>query len=122
MRSQRHGGVAAKWSVCSHTNTQTTRVFSTHERKEVVEGGKERAQDSRSMKPRFRNASLVLTHVLDSCVKLLTVLKTCGRHHGAPRHKVTDHLTSIICSVIEDMALLGGGLLVDLLDLMVCAL
>jgi len=36
--------------------------------------------------------------------------------------KVTDHLTSIICSVIEDMALLGGGLQVDLLDLMVCAL
>jgi len=31
-------------------------------------------QDSRSMKPRFRNANLLITHVLESCVKLLAVL------------------------------------------------
>lgn len=41
-------------------------------------------------------------------------------HHATS--KVTDHLTSIICSVIEDMALLGNGIQVELLDLMVCAL
>jgi len=29
--------------------------------------------DSRSMKPRFRNDNLLITHVLDSCVKLLAV-------------------------------------------------
>ena len=32
-------------------------------------------QDSRSMKPRFRNANLRITHVLDLCVKLLAVLQ-----------------------------------------------
>jgi len=31
-------------------------------------------QDRRSMKPRFRNANLPITHVLDSRVKLLVVL------------------------------------------------
>jgi len=31
-------------------------------------------QDSRSMKPRFRSANLLTTHVLDSCVELLAVL------------------------------------------------
>ena len=31
-------------------------------------------QDIRSIKPRFRNANLLITHVLDSCVKLLAVL------------------------------------------------
>jgi len=31
-------------------------------------------QDSRSMKPRFRNANLLITHVFDMCVKLLVVL------------------------------------------------
>jgi len=31
-------------------------------------------QDSHSMKPKFRNANLLITHVLDSCVKLLAVL------------------------------------------------
>lgn len=36
--------------------------------------------------------------------------------------KVTDHLTSIVCSVVEDMALLANGIQVELLDLMVCAL
>jgi len=30
-------------------------------------------QGSRSMKPRFRNANLLITHVLDMCVKLLVV-------------------------------------------------
>jgi len=30
-------------------------------------------QDSRSMKPRLRNANLLITHVLDMCVKLLVV-------------------------------------------------
>ena len=38
-----------------------------------MKGGRERAQDSRSMKPGFRNASLLITHVLDMCVKLLVV-------------------------------------------------
>jgi len=37
----------------------------------VVGGG---IQDSRSMKPRIRNTHLLITHVLDSCVKLLAVL------------------------------------------------
>jgi len=32
------------------------------------------ARGSRSMKPRFRNANLLITHVVDSCVKLLAVL------------------------------------------------
>ena len=41
---------------------------------EVVEGCREREQDGRSMKPRFRNTNLLITHVLDSCVKLLAVL------------------------------------------------
>ena len=41
---------------------------------EVVEGGREQIQDSRSMKPGFRNASLLITHVLDMCVKSLVVL------------------------------------------------
>ena len=31
-------------------------------------------QDSRSMKPRFRNTNLLIAHVLDSCVKFLAVL------------------------------------------------
>ena len=31
-------------------------------------------QDSRSMQPRIRKARLLITHVLDSCVKLLAVL------------------------------------------------
>ena len=33
-----------------------------------------RAQDICSVKPRFRNANLLITHVLDRCVKLLAVL------------------------------------------------
>jgi len=33
-----------------------------------------RVQDSRSMRPRFRNTNLLISHVLDSCVKLLAVL------------------------------------------------
>jgi hypothetical protein len=37
----------------------------------VVGGG---IQDSRSMQPRIRKALLLITHVLDSCVKLLAVL------------------------------------------------
>jgi len=37
----------------------------------VVGGG---IQDSGSMKPRIRNADLLTTHVLDPCVKLLSVL------------------------------------------------
>ena len=36
--------------------------------------------------------------------------------------KITEHLASIICSVVEDMALMGTGIQVELLDLMVCAL
>ena len=31
-------------------------------------------QDSRSMKPRFRNTNLLIIHVLDLCVNLLAVL------------------------------------------------
>jgi len=31
-------------------------------------------QDICSMKPRFRNINLLITHVLDRCVKLLAVL------------------------------------------------
>ena len=31
-------------------------------------------QDMCPMKPRFRNANLLITHVLDQCVKLLVVL------------------------------------------------
>ena len=31
-------------------------------------------QGIRSMKPRFRNNNLLITHVLDMCVKLLVVL------------------------------------------------
>jgi len=31
-------------------------------------------QDSKSTKPRLRNANLLITHVLDSCVRLLAVL------------------------------------------------
>jgi len=41
---------------------------------QVVEGGRELVHDSRSMKPRIRNANLPITHVLDLCVKLLGVL------------------------------------------------
>ena len=37
------------------------------------EGGRERLQDSRSIEPRFRNANLLITHVLDMCVNLLVV-------------------------------------------------
>jgi hypothetical protein len=37
------------------------------------EGGRERLQDSRSIKPGFRNANLLITHVLDMCVNLLVV-------------------------------------------------
>ena len=37
----------------------------------VVGGG---IQDSRSMQPRIRKARLLITHVLDSCVKFLAVL------------------------------------------------
>jgi len=33
-----------------------------------------RVQDSRSMRPRFGNTNLLISHVLDSCVKLLAVL------------------------------------------------
>ena len=33
-----------------------------------------RVQDSSSTKPRFRNTNLLISHVLDSCVKLLAVL------------------------------------------------
>jgi len=39
----------------------------------VTGGG---VQDSRSMKTRIRNVHLLITHVLDSCVKLLVVLYT----------------------------------------------
>ena len=35
-------------------------------------------QDICSMKPRFRNANLLITHVLDQCVKLLAVLHISG--------------------------------------------
>jgi len=33
-----------------------------------------RVQDSRSLRPRFRNTNLLISHALDSCVKLLAVL------------------------------------------------
>jgi len=42
----------------------------------VVEGDRERVKDNRSMKSRFRNANLVITHVLDSCVKLAVLHKS----------------------------------------------
>jgi len=35
---------------------------------------------SRLMKPRFRRANLLITHVLDLCVKLLAVLHTSRAH------------------------------------------
>jgi len=35
-----------------------------------------RVKNSRSMKPRFRNANLLITHVLDLCMKILAVLHT----------------------------------------------
>ena len=38
-----------------------------------MEGGRKRLHERRSMKPRFRNANLLIINVLDSCVKLLTV-------------------------------------------------
>jgi len=38
------------------------------------EGGRERIQDSRSMQPKIRKAHLLITHVLDTRVKLLAVL------------------------------------------------
>ena len=41
-------------------------------------------------------------------------------HHATA--KVMDHLTSIICSVLEDMALMGTGIQVEVLDVIVCAL
>ena len=41
---------------------------------EVVEGGGSGVQDIFPMKPRFRSANLLITHVLDQCVKLLAVL------------------------------------------------
>jgi len=41
---------------------------------EVVEGGRELVYDSRSMKPRFRDTNLLITHVLDLSAKLLAVL------------------------------------------------
>jgi len=41
---------------------------------EVVECGRKLVQDNRSMKS-FRNANLVIKHVLDMCVKLLVVSK-----------------------------------------------
>ena len=37
-------------------------------------------QDSRSMKPRFRNTNLLITHVLDMCVKLLIVSNISSAH------------------------------------------
>ena len=40
--------------------------------KRRVSGGG--VQDNRSMQPRIRKAHLLITHVLDSCVKLLAVL------------------------------------------------
>jgi len=40
-------------------------------KRRVAGGG---VQDSKSMQPRIRKAHLLITHVLDSCVKLLTVL------------------------------------------------
>jgi len=33
-----------------------------------------KVQDICQMKPRFRNANLLITHALDQCVKLLAVL------------------------------------------------
>ena len=52
-------------------------------------------QDSRSMQPRIRKARLLITHVLDSCVKLLAVLHISSAQdrsvviHGMQR--TTDH-------------------------------
>jgi len=48
-------------------------------------------QDSRSMRPRFRNTNHLILHVLDSCVKLLAVL----------------HISSAQCQSV-DLCRVGG--------------
>jgi len=40
-------------------------------------------RDSWSIKPRLRNANLLITHVLDSCVRLLAVLHISSAHTGS---------------------------------------
>jgi len=47
----------------------------------VVGGG---IQDSGSMKPRIRNAHLLIIHVLDSCAKLLAVLHISSAQGQSP--------------------------------------
>jgi len=53
----------------------------------VAGGG---AQDSRSMKPRIRNAHLLITHALDSCAKLLAVL-----HISSAQGRSVPHLCRV---------------------------
>jgi hypothetical protein len=66
-----------------------------------------------------------LENFRDELLKMLVqaaydVAGDIATHHATS--KVMDHLISIICSVVEDMALLSKGIQVELLDLMVCAL
>jgi hypothetical protein len=66
-----------------------------------------------------------LVHYRDELLMILVqaaydIAGDIALHHSTS--KVTDHLTSIVCSVIEDMALMANGIQVELLDLMVCAL
>jgi len=45
-------------------------------------------QDICPMKPRFRKANLLVTHVLDQCVKLLAVLHISSAHqHSGERQE-----------------------------------
>ena len=66
-----------------------------------------------------------LVHYRDELLMILVqaaydIAGDIALHHSTS--KVTDHLTSIVCSVIEDMALMANGIQDELLDLMVCAL
>jgi len=49
-------------------------------------------QDKGSMKPRFRNADLLITYVVDSCVKLLAVL-----HISSAQDRSVDLCRVFIC-------------------------
>jgi len=59
----------------SQSNLKILRFVDKPEFSDASCGGWQGAvQDSRSLKPRFKNANLLINHVLDSCVKLLAVL------------------------------------------------
>ena len=57
-------------AVWRHNNKKKLARFRSPNRRVAGSG----VQDSKSMKPRLRNANLLITHVLDSCVRLLAVL------------------------------------------------